>query len=346
MKLANKLAVLAVSSLVLASIAVAQPRSGSQARPAEAGRAEARDPDAPIRVVTYNVEHWRQNFLAHKVWPTSQPSWPADLVDLVGRERREDDEENWEVARVLLHPDVRPDILVVQEGPEQRDLNYFNTQFLRGYFETLHVFPTNTGRGQQVAMLLRPGFRVREYRQDFHMEPDPRDENPTADRLFARGPAFAKVRAPSGREFWVGTNHAKSKAGNSPAATRWRNAEARRTREIIAQLRREGPAELIFLGDLNDEVGIQAFEQEAGGSAIDLLVGGTGPDALTLLTRELSDRGAISYHGGRRGRYRSFIDHAVATPELADAVRAVRVFTGDVADVASDHYPVVVEIAP
>jgi endonuclease/exonuclease/phosphatase family metal-dependent hydrolase len=300
-------------------------------------------PSLTTRIVSYNIENWRYSFLAHKVWPTSQPTWSEDLLDLVQRERREDDEENWEVARTILHADVKPDIMVIQEACDQRDLNFFNTQFLRGYFETVHIFPSNTNRGQNIGILMRPGYKVLEYRENFKDIPDTNDANPESDKLFARGPAFVKVEGPSGAIFWVGTNHAKSKSGNSVEATRWRNAEAVATHKIINDLRKEGPNVVIFLGDLNDELGIQEFEKEAGGSAIELLAG-TGPDALKVVTKQLADAGKLSYHGGRSSRFESFIDHAVLTPEAAAKLKDVRVFTGDLADVASDHYPVILEM--
>lgn len=298
-----------------------------------------------IRVVTYNVENWRESFQAFKLSREvrNHPEWPAEFVALITRERREDDEENWEVARTILHDDVRPDVLLIQEGCSQEDLNYFNTQFLSGYFEFVHVFKTNTNRGQNTAILARPGFRVLEIREDYADEPDTHDVNPESDKLFARGPGFVRFRSPGGREFWVGTNHMKSKSGNSVEATKWRNAEAVRTNQIINELAK-GPTPLvIFAGDCNDEIGEQEFEADAGGSAIELLEG-TGAGKLALLTRTLAETNAISFGGYRSGRYRSFIDHAVASPEMARHVANVSVFTGDLADVASDHYPVVVEL--
>lgn len=295
-----------------------------------------------VRLMTYNVENWQYSFMAFAVNKTTQPDWPPAALELIQRERREDDEENWEVARTVL--DVAPDIWVLQEGCEKADLAYFNREFLNGYFETLHIFKTNSERGQNTAILLRPGFKVLEVREDYHNEPDTKDENPLFDKLFARGPGFVLVQAPNGTKFWVGTNHAKSKSGNDLPSTRWRNAEAARTNQIINELRRAGPREVFFLGDMNDELGIQEFEREAGGSAIETLAG-SGANALTILTKPLADKGEISFGGYRQGRHRSFIDHAFATPEAVQWVKSVYVFRGDLADVASDHYPVVVDAA-
>ncbi len=333
-------------TLCAAGIALAQPApaGGTKPRPpADAKPKTEIKPAGTVRIVTYNIENWRYSFLAHKVWPTSQPSWSEDLVDLVQREKREDDEENWEVARTILHADVMPDILVIEEGCDVKDLNYFNTQFLKGYFETVHIFKSNDERGQNIAILVKPGFKVLEYKEDFHNIPDTHDVNPISDKLFARGPAFALIEAANGAKFWVGVNHAKSKSGNSVPVSKWRLAEAQKTNEIIAGIRKSGPREVVFLGDLNDELGIQEFEKDAGGSSIEAIAG-SGENQLTIASKKLADEGKISFHGGRSSRYRSFIDHVFLTPEASRRLTNVRIFTGDLADVASDHYPVIVEM--
>jgi endonuclease/exonuclease/phosphatase family metal-dependent hydrolase len=305
-------------------------------------------PEGSIRVITYNVENWRNSFEAFKLERKikDNPNWPQEFIDLIKRERAEDDEENWEVSRVIKQ--IQPDVWVLQEGPEQADLNYWNSQpwLMNGYFETIHVFKTNTERGQNTAVFLRTGFKALEYREDYHDEPDTQQVNTEkTGKLFARGPAFVLVQAPDGTKFWVGTNHQKSKSGNSVAVTKWRNAESARTHQIIQELRKAGPAQVIFTGDLNDELGYQEFEQEAGGSAIDILVG-SGDDALVLATKVLDDEGKISYHGQWKARNRSFIDHALVTPEMSPWVKQVNVAMGDMEDVASDHYPVIIDLVP
>lgn len=312
------------------------------ARAAIVQPAVAQTDGQPLRIMTYNVENFRQNFLAFAVNKTTQPDWPPAALELIARERREDDEENWEVARVIL--DVQPDIWLLQEGCAKNDLEYFNREFLKNYFETVHIFKTNTDRVQNTAILLKPGFKVLEFRENYHQEPDTGDTNPEFDKLFARGPGFALVQAPNGTKFWVGTNHAKSKAGeNGVAVTKWRNAEASRTNAILNELRQAGPKEIFFLGDMNDELGMDQYEKEVGESAIELIVG-KGETAVELLTKSLVERGEISFGGYRRGQNRSFIDHAFATPEAAKWVTKTWVYRDGLADVASDHYPVVVDV--
>src|SRR5690606_20791241 len=172
------------------------------------------------------------------------------------------------------------------------------------------------------------------------------DLNPRSDRLFARGPAFVLVQTPSGNRLWVGTNHQKSKAGEDGLAdTRWRNAEALATRRIIQDLaaRSDGTAGVVFLGDLNDQLGIQAWELEGGGDTVANLVG--PPDTgLELATRKLAEDGVASYMGYWRPTYRGLIDHIVITQNLAPSVGQVAVFDSAWARVASDHLPVYIDL--
>jgi exonuclease III len=56
------------------------------------------------------------------------------------------------------------------------------------------------------------------------------------------------------------------------------------------------------------------------------------------------DRHVISFHGYNDERYRSLIDHAVASPEIAPRVKSVEVFHDAWTQVASDHYPVLLHL--
>jgi endonuclease/exonuclease/phosphatase family metal-dependent hydrolase len=100
---------------------------------------------------------------------------------------------------------------------------------------------------------------------------------------------------------------------------------------------------VLLMGDLNDDVGPDAYEKLAGADAIDLLVGPKA-DGFLLVTRPLVDAREISFGGYYRPDYRSLIDHAVATPGMRDQIVGVSVYRGGLAPVASDHYPVVVKV--
>src|SRR3954454_6090872 len=136
------------------------------------------------------------------------------------------------------------------------------------------TFPTNTTRNQHLCMLLKPGFKVIEKRDKYYLEKDT-VENSRGERLFARGPAFVLVETPGGYQFWVGVTHQKSKSGNSVDVTKWRIRECARTHQILKELEHSGKGngDVLFMGDMNDELGYQEFEQEAGGDAIATLVG-------------------------------------------------------------------------
>jgi endonuclease/exonuclease/phosphatase family metal-dependent hydrolase len=62
--------------------------------------------------------------------------------------------------------------------------------------------------------------------------------------------------------------------------------------------------------------------------------GGAEPDGLTVPTRH--SRAAFAAMR---------LDYLLATPALADLTRAVRVVRGGAADTASDHYPVLADLA-
>jgi endonuclease/exonuclease/phosphatase family metal-dependent hydrolase len=302
-----------------------------------------------ITVATYNVERFNEHFLARHLQQraATQPV-PAELKEMwkeaIDQLKKSEDEDNWEVSRVVLDPKFAPDILVIEEGARQDDLEYFNKRWLNGAYETVVQFPSNTERDQHLDMMLKAGFKIVEKRDQYYTEPDPAGANERGNRLFARGPSFALIQTPGGFKLWVGVTHQKSKSGNSVDVTKWRLREAKRTHEIIKELASSsGVGRVMLLGDMNDEFGFQEFEQEAGGDVIAALIG-PPEDGFTLATKPLVDQGQISFGGYWNGRHRSFIDHVIVTKELAPLVHDARVFQNDIASVASDHYPVSVKV--
>ena len=306
-----------------------------------------------IRVTTYNIENFNNNFLASRMTKEKFKHAPdteagkefaTEIQDYV---KKKNDEDNWEIAQTILDPKVNPDIIVIQECCTEKDLNYFNDRWLKKAYETVIVFPNNSGadRVQNVAMMLKPGFKVLEKRDQYYLEKDT-VANERGDKLFARGPAFVKIQSPGGYVFWVGTNHFKSKSGNSGPVTAWRNREAVRVHQIQKEVAAAGPSDVLFLGDCNDESGVtEDFEKgnEFGGDTITNLVG-PPEDKYVLLTKPLLAKQEISFGGYFSDRYRSFIDHAVATPEMATRVKDISIFHEKLAPAASDHYPVTILI--
>jgi hypothetical protein len=306
---------------------------------------------------------WADSFAAHAAATQPIAGDPAG-ARLLRTLRRENDEDNWEVARVILNPRFNPDILVIQEGPDFSDLRFFNNRWMQQAYETVIVLPSNTDRDQHLCVLLKKEFRVLTRRDRYRHEPDP--GNARGGRLFARGPAFVLVEAPGGYKFWVGTTHQKSKnpgvvtdaAGKrlpdeAPQVlqkriedTKWRNREAARTHAIVKELEKAGPTDVILLGDLNDSVGLDDAERKAGADTIATLLG-PADAGLVLATQPLADAKKISFHNYDDTRHRELIDHIILTRSMKSQVLDVRVIDDlPMAQVASDHYPVMITIKP
>ena len=209
----------ATPSLLLAALLAAQvttqPATRDGGRPApEVTQTPAGDPpaDAPasapatIRLATWNIENWRDHFQFAKMKGEPRPD-DAEHDQLRFTERFQNDEDNWEIAQVLLDPAFSPDVLVFQEGPVQADLEAFRDEWLGDAYETAIVFDSNTTRDQTIGLLMKPGFKIVERADQYYLQPDAEDVNPRGDRLFARGPAFALVEA-AGRVSVLGRHDA------------------------------------------------------------------------------------------------------------------------------------------
>jgi len=296
-----------------------------------------------VTITTYNVEHFNDHFEGRRLTTRKVAKESDEAKEMVDAIKKANDEDNWEVAETILDPKVNPDIIVMQECCNQQDLDYFNHRWLKDAYEKVIVFPSNTGdRVQNVAMMIKPGFKIVQTKDDYYKEKDS-VPNERGGYLFARGPAFVELESPGGYKFWVGTNHMKSKYGNNGEVTAWRNREAKRVHEIMVDLARTGPGDLIFLGDMNDENGLDEFEKDNGGDTITNILGPES-DGFVLATKPLLARGEISFGGYSRSDHRSFIDHAFASPDMAKKVKSVSVFTDHLAPAASDHYPVTLKI--
>ena len=314
---------------LLIVLLLAAPALAQQTRPA-----------GTVRLATWNIENWRDHFQSER--DRNKRAKTDEEKQALRAERYQNDEDNWEIAQTILDEAFLPDVLVFQEGAAEREVQSFKDKWLDGKYNRSLVFPGNSERGQTLGVLLRPGVEVVEVRDAFYEEPDlPEDVNPRSDRLFARGPAFVLLEK-GGYRFWVGTTHQKSKGGNDVPTTVWRQAEARRTNQIMRELAEESGVEDVYLlGDMNDEIGFQEYEQEAGGDVMAVL-----GEGMTTATAGLAEAGAITFTGYWRDRYRSFIDHVVHTPAADANVVAVGVVDTPWARVASDHAPVFVDVKP
>jgi endonuclease/exonuclease/phosphatase family metal-dependent hydrolase len=297
-----------------------------------------------ITLATYNVEHFESHFEAFRLSKQKEAQQPSLIKELVDALKRSNDEDNWEVARVITHKAFSPDVLVLQEGCSKSNLEFFNKRWLQNAYETVIVFRSNTDREQNLCMLLKPGFKVVQRKDQYYLEKDS-VANERGERLFARGPAFALIETPGGYKCWVGVTHQKSKSDNSVEVTAWRNREAIRTHQIMRELAQEGPDDVILLGDMNDDIGVGEFEDEpqSGGDTIANLVG-PAKDGFALVTEKLAQSGQNSYGGYWNPRFRGLIDHVVVTPSMKDQIEKVSIFYGSLAPAASDHFPVLVKV--
>jgi endonuclease/exonuclease/phosphatase family metal-dependent hydrolase len=299
-----------------------------------------------IKVATYNIEQWATNFQGHRMQQATQKSnqpVSEQMSEVIIAERQQNDEDNWEIGQVILDKSFNPDVLVVQEGCGQSDLSFFNRRWLNNAYETVVQFPSNTDRDQHLCILLKPGFKILQRRDKYHEERDTAG-NERGTRLFARGPVFCLIQSPSGYKFWVGVTHQKSKRDNDVPNTEWRNRESRRTHEIMKELEKAGPNDVILLGDMNDEFGLQEFEAQGGGDSIGNLVG-PEQDGFVLVTKKLHDAKEFSFGGYWRTDFRTLIDHAIVSRGMKDQIGEVKVVkTPPLSPAASDHYPVMVTV--
>ncbi len=304
----------------------------------------ANAPAETVTVATYNVEHFAKHFEAFHASKTPEGKQPGLVKDLLDELRKQNDEDNWEVAQVITDKGFNPDILVIQEGCAESDLSFFNRRWLQEAYATVVVFPTNTDRDQTLCMLLKPGFKIVSRKDKYYEEKDS-IPNERGDKLFARGPVFCLVETPSGYRFWVGVTHQKSKSDNSVEVTGWRNRESVRTHEIMRELAKAGPDDVMLLGDMNDEIGVGQYEDDpkSGGDSIANLVG-PPQNQFVLVTEKLAKSGEISFGGYWNAKYRSFIDHVITTPGMKNQIESAGVFRGSLAAAASDHYPVWVKV--
>lgn len=317
--------------------------------PPAGAEAEARaEPNAVVRIATYNIEHFMRMF-------------DQQLMPARSRDRGElfrDEEDLYEVAATIKLPHFDADIIGIQEGCTQEMLEHFNKEWLGGRYAFVRIFAGNTP-GQTIGMLAKPGFEVLAVREDYHKRRDPvRDRSILRDKafygldedngLFCRGPAFVQFKTPTGQTLWVGVTHVKSKYGNNEAVTKWRIREMQMNRKIVGELLEDDPdGYLVMMGDFNDPFGMDRYEKAVGTDAVAVMLAGEGREKLLSPSAELARRkpDLATYHCKiKPPKYRSFIDHVFCSPALAERVTATSVIDDPIAVVASDHLPVMITV--
>ena len=101
-----------------------------------------------VVVATWNIEQMMMMF-------------DQELMPERSRDKTEyfrDEEDLYEVARTMDLPRLNADIIVIQEGPTQAMLELFNKQWLKGKYEYVKVFTSNT-EGQYLGVMAKAGFK-------------------------------------------------------------------------------------------------------------------------------------------------------------------------------------------
>ena len=287
------------------------------------------EPANTVRIAAYNIEHFGMMFDQHDVpWnDRDKTEYYRDLEDI------------YEVARVIKMDNFDPDIICIEEGPTQKNLELFNKKDLDGKYEFVKVFDGNSTRGQTLCMMAKKGFNPIKIDQ-YYEEIDPADPA-GKERLFSRGPAFVTFETPCGAKICVGVTHIKSKYGDNPEMVKFRSRQTARLGEICQGYMDSGIDYVTVMGDFNDYFGMDENETKAGLDAVAQV--NVDKKDLKCLTYDLQMMGKNSYHCMLKpAKYRSFLDHAFASKKLADAVVDVQLFNPPIADVASDHWPIMV----
>ncbi|MCZ7438881.1 endonuclease/exonuclease/phosphatase family protein [Micromonospora sp. WMMC241] len=248
-----------------------------------------------------------------------------------GRDRDGTDRRDRIASVVTAH---RPDVLALQE---LRGLD----RTLGGLAQRLGMTPylARSWFGQSVAVLVRPPLRV--------LRAGP------VRRPFHHAAARVRVATPAGPLTVFSTHLNPYSGGRRRIEAGW----------LATAVRRTGGELAVLAGDLNTlEPAVDHADRLAGlapayrrrhlrrdgrtvdtravarlldGGLVDVWAraGGDGPGGLTVPT----GHGGAEFAGMR-------LDYLLATPALAERVRAVRVVRDGDAETASDHYPVLAEL--
>ncbi len=280
-----------------------------------------------VKVATYNVEHFMKMFDQQRM-----PERSREMTEFY-----RDEEDQYEVARVISLPEMDPDIICIQECCDQEMLELFNNEMLKGKYSFVKVFNGNSD-SQMLAMMAKKGFEPVKIDEYYQMK-DAGYRDGTSD-LFGRGPAFVKFETPGGNMLWVGTTHAKSKYNDSANIVKWRARQVDTLREICEKYIEQGDIYVCLQGDFNDSFGKDKNEEKAGIDAVARAL--EGKHLLKCATKKLQDSGKNSYHCKiKPPTYRSFLDHVFMSEKLSDRLETIRLIEDPIAEVASDHLPVV-----
>lgn len=318
------------SAFLFVLVAVLAGCSDKPAASADAGRPDApqRDlrtvdtvandltlgPPVTVKVATFNVH----NFFDDKDDPSH-----ADEVFTA----QEVDHKLTQLGVALKL--IAADVIALQEVENREVLDRLITEHLSNLgYAHVHLQPGNDPRGINIAVLSKfPLVRVTSHANDYFKGLDPAD---TKNYRFSRDCLEVLLEPSQNRRLLLVVNHLRANDWQDPAlATRTREAQAKRVREIVdSTLKWEPAANLAVLGDLNDT---------PDSKTLSLIQSGVTALNDPLAQKPLSQRYTTLYNGDQVQ-----IDYILATPGLLANLVAgsAKVDHGASFESASDHYPV------
>src|SRR5215204_6419202 len=82
-----------------------------------------------ITLATYNIEHFNSRFEGYRLSKLPEVQSSELIKQLVDAEKKQNEEDQWEIAQVITDPAFNPDVLVIEEGCTESNLKYFNKRW-------------------------------------------------------------------------------------------------------------------------------------------------------------------------------------------------------------------------
>lgn len=208
--------------------------------------------------------------------------------------------------------DVNADVLGVVEAENRPALLRFCKDVMPAVegkpYRHVMLIDGNDERGIDVALMTKPGYRIRSVHSHVDDEADGR-------LVFSRDCPEFEIRTPKGNTLIVLMNHFKSKGFGKPGESdARRKAQAGRVKEIYEELRQAGQANIAVLGDLNDFPGSEPLTP---------LLDGT--DLKDIGTHANFDGGGFpGTYGGAGAKQK--IDYVLLSPALWQKVQRGGIF--------------------
>ena len=144
---------------------------------------------------------------------------------------------------------MNADVLLLQEVEDRNSLLEFNNQFLPKFngvpYRELLVLQGNDGRGREMGMLTKNGYKIQEVR-DYSNELDD-NEKPIFDKNLVK----YEITTPSQNKICLLAVHFQEQGKDKENCDALRFRQAQRVSEIYEQLRNRGQEHVIVAGTLN-----------------------------------------------------------------------------------------------